>query len=146
MEWPTHWEAIMYLSKGACSHQHCSSYLGPCMDRSPGVLSCGQHGSGDDPAEGICKDLLTHFLSCLFFYAAFYRFSLVAIHISGNLNVAADTLSHYHLHVFSCLCTQVPLAVRALLVHWMPDWGLQEWTTLFSHSLIRHRHPNSCHI
>ena len=71
--------------------------------------------------------LLKHFLHCLFFYAAYYKFHFSAAYIAGTSNAAADTLSPNNLTAFSLLVpqvsqTEVPSVIQDLLVLEMPDW------------------------
>ena len=53
--------------------------------------------------------LLSHFLRCLFFHAAYYKFQFSAVHIPGASNTAAEALSRNNLTAFSLLVPQVPL-------------------------------------
>lgn len=89
--------------------------------------------------------LLAHTLRCLFFICARYRFTLVAMHIPGKKNVAADAISRNNLPLFY---SQVPeaagsptpipsLAVLALACSQV-DWLSKDWTSLFSSILSRH--------
>ena len=93
--------------------------------------------------KGTAKDhLLIHFLHCLFFYAAYYKFHYSAAHIPGTFNTAADALSHNDLTHFLLLAPQVPrvevpTVVQDILILEMPDWISPRWTSLFSHSLHR---------
>ena len=71
--------------------------------------------------------LLNHFLCCLFFYAAYYKFHFSAVHIPGTLNTVADALSHKDLTRFSLLAPQVPhvevpIVVQDLLILEIPNW------------------------
>ena len=86
--------------------------------------------------------LLMHLLRCLVFYAAVYHFDFMAEHLPGTHNIAADALSRNNLVLFSSLfpqIVQVPISqpVRDLLVEAKPNWGSQEWTSLFKSSWIR---------
>ena len=90
--------------------------------------------------------LLNHFLHCLFFYAAYYKFHFSAAHIPGTSNTATNTLSCNDLTAFSSLVPQVshvdvPAVVWDLLVLEMPDWISPQWTNLFAHSLHRESPP-----
>lgn len=85
--------------------------------------------------------LLMHLLRCLVFYAAFYRFQFVAEHVPGVLNTAADAISRNNTSLFLSLAPPqiphitIPQSVLELLVIGRPNWGSNEWTRLFVHSL-----------
>ena len=50
---------------------------------------------------GRSKDyLVMHLMRCLFFFMAWHDYTLVATHVEGKLNIAADALSWNHLSVF----------------------------------------------
>ena len=84
--------------------------------------------------------LLMHFLRCLSFYAAYFRFQFCATHVPGVQNSAADALSRNNMLLFNSLVPQgrqflIPSAILDLLVHNRPDWGSQAWTSLLRRSL-----------
>ena len=81
-----------------------------------------------------------HFLRCLPFYAANYRFTFEAAHIPGTQNVAADAISRNNIPLFLSLQPQapqvmIPQSVMELLITRQPDWGSHTWTHLFNASL-----------
>ena len=83
-----------------------------------------------------------HLLRCLFFYCAFYRFSVSCVHVPGALNTVADALSRDNFDVVHSFLPQaslehVPAAIVELLVTTRPDWGSPAWTDLFTRSLAR---------
>ena len=59
-------------------------------------------------------------LRCLFFYCAFYRFSVSCVYVV-----------HCFLPQASLEC--IPAAIVELLVTTRPDWGSPAWTDLFTH-------------
>lgn len=86
--------------------------------------------------------LLMHLLRCLVFYAAYFGFQFIAKHIPGVLNTAADAISRNNISLFLSVCPQVPRVIIPqpvvdLLVVRRPNWGSEDWTRLFKHSLIR---------
>ena len=86
--------------------------------------------------------MLMHLLRCLVFYAAYFRFDFVALHVPGSHNTAADALSRNNLSLFFSLIPQIPLVsipspLLDLLVLKQPNWGSSDWTKLFSRSLTR---------
>ena len=82
---------------------------------------------------------LMHLLRWLSFYAAYYRFTFEAAHISGTQNVAADAISCNNIPLFLSLQSQAPQVMIAqpvmeLLTTRQPDWGSHTWTHLFKAS------------
>ena len=64
----------------------------------------------------------------------------LAEHVPGNANIIADALSRNNLPLFFSLAPQVPQtqvspALIELLVTTRPDWGSQDWTSLFLRTL-----------
>ena len=97
-------------------------------------------------SSGAAKDpLLMHLLRCLHFFLARFDISLVAKHIAGVHNTAADALSRDKLvSFFQCvpqanqLPTPVPLPLMEMLLHCRPDWLSTAWRTMFLTTLDRH--------
>ena len=82
------------------------------------------------------NEIALHLLRCFYFYTAFFQFEYSAEHMPGMLNTAADALSRNNLALFSSLIPQasqsgVPPPIQDLLVNQRPDWGSQNWITLF---------------
>ena len=80
--------------------------------------------------------LLMHFLLCLSFYAAYFRFQFCATQVPGIQNAAADALSRNNMLRLNSAVPQgqqflIPSAILDLLVHSRPD----SWTSLFRRSL-----------
>ena len=98
------------------------------------VVSVIQRRSAKDP-------LLLHLLWCLYFYAVYYQFSYCACHVPGVDNVASDALSCNNMSLFSSL---IPQGTQTLLSQGVldffilhpPNWGSQDWITLFRASLL----------
>ena len=66
-----------------------------------------------------------HLLRCLVFFAAVYHFDLVAEHLPGTHNLAADALSRNDLTLFSSLVPQIPQMVIPQPVQNLPASGHQ---------------------
>ena len=86
-------------------------------------------------------NLLCMLLRCLYFYAAYYRFTFTAQHIPGVDNVAADALSRNKLSLFRSLFPQVPRYaipgnIAQLLLSQVPDWSSASWMSQFRGSLV----------
>ena len=83
-----------------------------------------------------------HLLHCLFFYCAFYRFSVSCMHVYGAFNMVADVLSRDNFEVVHSFLPQaslecIPTSIVELLVTTRPDWGFPAWTDLFTYLLAR---------
>ena len=80
--------------------------------------------------------LLLHLFCCLYFYAAHFQFTYSAHPKPGVTNVAADSPSRSNMTLFTSL---VPRATRTyvsqelieLLIFQQPNWGSQDWISLF---------------
>ena len=94
---------------------------------------------------GSARDLLLmHLLRCLHFFLAHYDIRLIARHIAGVNNTAADALSRDNLPVFFQCQPQanpspspLPATLMQLLVHQRPDWLSPAWRTMFLDILHR---------
>ena len=86
-----------------------------------------------------CKDGdMLYLLRSLFFLEAKFQFSLVAAHISWNLNTLADALSWNNLPFFLQLSskevsgsTSLPSPLLELLAIQRPDWTSAAWREKF---------------
>ena len=82
---------------------------------------------------------MMHLLRCLFFFEAFYKFSLTCVHIPGKSNELADDLSRDRFHSFyskvpgvSTDPTPVSQTLIDVLVDPRIDWLSQTWMQLFT--------------
>ena len=143
LQWPESWISVNIAAKelvpvvvaaaiwGPLWYQKCVQFRSDNM----AVVEVLRSGSTRDP-------LLMHLIRCLVFYAVVYHFDFVTEHIPGVHNVAADSISRNNLALFFSLAPQIPLVsipkpVRDLLVDVRPDWGSQQWITLFMSSLTK---------
>ena len=87
------------------------------------------------------EPLLCSLLQCLYFYFAYYQFTLTTAHIPGVKNVATDALSRNNLPLFHSLFPQVPRhtiphnLIELYLLR-IPDWNSDNWMTQFKNSLL----------
>ena len=143
LEWPDSWNTCHIAAKEMVPIVIAASLWGPQWHRrcvrfrsdNMAVVDVLRSRTSRDP-------LLMHLLRCLVFYAAVYHFDFMAEHLPGTHNIAADALSRNNLVLFSSLFPQIvqvpiPQPVRDLLVEAKPNWGSQEWTSLFKSSWIR---------
>ena len=94
---------------------------------------------------GRCKDVkVMHLMRSLFFFLAHYNLQVVAQHIPGAENGAADALSRnnqasFHLQVPSANKepSAIPRELEEMLVTSQPDWTSQSWTNSLKSFLAR---------
>ena len=82
---------------------------------------------------------MAHMLRCLAFLQAYFQCQLIAQHIPGIHNSAADAISRNNISHFFSLCTQasltpdlIPSDLLQLLLLEKPDWCSHRWTALWS--------------
>ena len=87
-------------------------------------------------------ELAMHLMRTLFFYTAVYQLMMVAEHVAGRDNEAADAISRDRVPLFRALIPQaspevslVPVDLINLLVANRPDWTSSEWKALFNSTL-----------
>ena len=89
---------------------------------------------------GTCRiPLAMHLMRTLFFFTAHFQISLVAEHIPGHHNEAADAISRNNLTLFyqqvpgaEQLPTPIPQELWEILVTHKPDWTSINWRAQFS--------------
>lgn len=86
--------------------------------------------------------ILTHLISCLFFFEARFQFDYSALHIAGSANAAADALSRNSVSTFVSLYpqaptspTMLPTSLQELLLDHELTWTSQRWAVLFRNTL-----------
>ena len=92
---------------------------------------------------GWCQDRhLMHLMRCLFFYAAHFRFCMLARHIAGAANSKADALSRGKLSLFFSTFPQacptpspIPQPLLELALDTSQDWTSPHWRETFCSSL-----------
>ena len=102
------------------------------------VVHCLTTGSARHP-------LLMHFLHWLHFATATHQIGIVARHVPGFKNTAADTLSRNLMRTFlnttpqaQTQATQIPVPLLDMLLHQRPDWTSPDWMRMFLSSWDRH--------
>ena len=85
-----------------------------------------------------------HMIRCLFFIWAYWDFQLLAEHILGEDNKAADTISHNNFPLFfqvspdaSPQATPIPQVLLIWLVEQQPDRTSTTWVKLFKNCLMQ---------
>ena len=102
------------------------------------VVYCLTTGSARDP-------LLMHLLCCLYYITASYQIDIVARHVPGVLNTAADALSRNSMTTLFNVtpqaraeATQIPDTLLDILFHQRPDWTSLNWRKMFLTSWDKH--------
>ena len=139
LKWPASWshchiaakEMVPVVVSIAIWGAHWSSTSVLICSDNMAVVSAINLGSAKDP-------LLMHLLRCLHFFLAHCDIKLVARHIAGICNTAADALSRNKLDIFfqcspqaSRVQTQVPGSLQDMLLHHRPDWLCPSWRRMF---------------
>ena len=154
VQWPESWARYHIASKEMVPVVIAVALWGAAW-QSSSVLVCSDNiavvcaissGAAKDP-------LLMHLLRCLHYFLAQFDVSLVAKHIAGVHNTAADALSRNKLvSFFQCvpqanqLPTPVPLPLMEMLLHRRPDWLSTAWGTMFLTTLDRHLAPSTMQV
>ena len=106
-----------------------------CRTDNAAVLSIVNSGKSKD-------ELAMHLVRCLSFFTAHFQLVVVAEHIPGVENGAADALSrdrlsHFRLQVPSAAAeaTVIPPELLDMLVQSCPDWTSQRWSDQFRGTL-----------
>ena len=109
LQWPPSWSAVDIAVKQLVPLVLAAVLWGPTWAGcqvlfhvdNMAVVSVVQRLHARDP-------LLSHFLRCLFLYAAMFQFKFSATHIPGVNNTAADALSRGNFSLFHSIFPQVP--------------------------------------
>ena len=148
-QWPESWQGCHIAAKEMVPIVFAAAIWGPswsgqrirCKSDNSAVVTVVNTGSARDP-------LLMHMLHCLFVYAAYYKFSVLASHLPGKQNIGADALSRNNLDLFFSNCPQashllspIPPPLVTLVVTHQQDWTSKLWQQLFT-STLKMASPN----
>lgn len=152
LQWPPSWSAVDIAVKQLVPLVLAAVLWGPTWAGcqvlfhvdNMAVVSVVQHLHARDP-------LLSHFLRCLFLYAAMFQFKFSATHIPGINNTAADALSRGNFSLFHSIFPQVPQQTIPHILHSLfllqsPDWNCSNWMSLFRRSLRLVLPLHSCSV
>ena len=146
LEWPASWQDTNIAAKELVPIVIAAALWGDKWRRSCVCFKCDNMAVVEILRSRTARDpLLMHLLRCVVFYAAVFGFQLIANHVPGVMNTAADAISRNNTDLFLTLVPQIPQViipkpVLDLLVTKRPNWGSQEWTSLFVSSLTRASH------
>ena len=146
LEWPASWQDTNIAVKELVPIVIAAALWGDKWRRSCVCFKCDNVAVVEILRSRTARDpLLMHLLRCVVFYAAVFGFQLIANHVPGVMNTAADAISRDNTDLFLSLVPQIPQVtipkpVLDLLVTKRPNWGSQEWTSLFVSSLTRASH------
>ncbi len=141
LQWPTHWSLIIIAVKELLPVVVAASLWGRSWEGRHVCFHSDNMAVVSILNKRTAKEhLLNHYLRCIFFYAAFYKFHYSATHIPGTDNIAADALSRNNLPLFSLSVPQIPQfrvppVTLDLVFQGMPDWSSAQWTDMFVRSL-----------
>ena len=143
LPWQGRWEGVHITIKellpivlaGAIWRRQWSGLRIQCLCDNAAVVAIVNSGSSKHP-------LVMHLMRSLFFIAAHFKFTLVASHIPGKANQAADALSRDNCPSFLSLVPQanahptpIPPELLQLLLLRKPDWTSNSWRQMFSSTI-----------
>ena len=142
LQWPESWATVSIAPKELVPIVVAVTLWGPywagqricCLCDNAAVVAAVNKGAAKDPA-------LSHLLRVLALVAATLNLYVVARHLPGVENTAADALSRNKLQLFfsitpqaSAIPTIVPPELRELVFSKDPHWDSQNWMALLSTS------------
>ena len=120
-------ELIPIIVAAAIWGKHWKGYSVQCQSDNQTVVAVLTTRTSKEPH-------LMHLLRCLFFFEAYWDFSLYGSYLPGYQNDLADDLSRNHLSSFlskvpemNAVPTPIPSALKDLLLHSKPDWLSSNW-------------------
>ena len=140
--------------KRASPNSACSGHVGPTVAKQQNLCPVRQHGSGEccQQKKSARDPALSRLLRLLFLPCAIYDITLVARHLPGLQNTAADALSRNNLPLFrsshpqaSPIPTIIPSALQHLLFNPHISANSQTWTSLLSNTLQAASHSLLVH-
>lgn len=139
LQWPQSWSMVHIAAKELVPIVMAVAMWGAEWQASTVLIRSDNDAVVSSLSSGSAKDAtLMHLLRCLHFYLAQFDIRVVARHIAGAVNTAADALSRDNRAVFFQLTPQakkhpshVPPALQELLLLQSPDWLSPTWRKLF---------------
>lgn len=139
LQWPASWFQFHIAAKGMVPVVVALAMWGARWTSSSVMIRSGNMAVVSAINSGSAKDpLLMHLSRCLHFFLAHFDIRLVACHIAGVCNTAADTLSRNNLNTFfqcypqaNLTRAQVPPSLQDMLLLHRPDWLSPSWRRMF---------------
>jgi hypothetical protein len=146
IQWPQSWARLHIAAKELVPNVIAIAMWGAQWQATTVLIRSDTKAVVASLSSGTAKDaLLMHLLRCLHFYLAHFDIRVIARHVAGVENTAADALSRNNLDVFFQHQPQanqhpatVPLALQELLLLKSPDWLSPAWRELFLATLPNH--------
>ena len=143
VQWPDSWESVNIAVKELVPIVIAVAVWGEQWAESTVIANTDNMSVVHVLTSGTAKDSrLMHLLRCLHFFVFFvakYQISIVAKHVPGVLNCAADALSRDNISAFLRSTPQavkeptpVPPQVINMLINHCPDWTSASWRTMFA--------------
>ena len=130
LAWSKEWARRDIMAKELVPIVLSCAMWGPLLSGSKVQFKCDNSGVVDSINKGSSKEpLVMHLLRCLWFFSAYFGFTIVACHIPGVLNTAADQLSRnrsaeflkLNAHV-SIIPEVIPMSLLKLISPQKLDW------------------------
>ena len=141
--WTAEWSKIGIMTKELLPIVISCAVWGPKLYQKSIELQCDNTGAVSAINKGSSKDKTAmHLLRCLWFFAALFQIRIIATHIPGIANTAADMLSRNLLPQFqeaypqaSQFPSYVPIPLLTLLSPRQLDWTSPGFLLLFQETL-----------
>ena len=122
---------------------------GPLLSGSSVEFKCDNSSVVDSITKGSLKELMVlHLLHCLWFFSAHFDIKILACHIPGILNTAADQLSRNRSLEFlkqnphiSSIPTSIPSSLLKLISPQRRDWTSPSFMRHFKRTINRLQEP-----
>ena len=144
-QWSCDWASIGIMAKELTPIILSCAAWGNTLRRQRVLFQCDNKSMVASFQKGSCRDQqVMHLLRTLTFFTAYYDIELIAEHIPGVANTAADHLSRNNMLLFSCLHPQAqplptPLPSPLLVMLTLPweDWTATSFRSQFSNILSK---------
>jgi len=153
LQWSAEWTRIDIMAKELVPIVLSCAIWGPLLTRKSLEFKCDNSSLVAAINKGSSKEpMVMHLLRCLWFFSAFFEINILASHIPGVLNTAADMLSRNRAAQFlcshpsaSCKPMQVPTPLLKIISPKRLDWTSRAFLRHFNRtiSIIRAHSPHS---
>ena len=140
LPWSTKWSSINIMAKELVPIIISCAVWGPILQKTSAEFHCDNQGLVAAINKGSSKNtIVMHLLRCLWYFTAVLDINIMATHISGKSNNAADMLSRNQAAKFLETHPDIPAFPSPLLpsiLHLVPLQKL-DWTSPTFHRLFR---------
>ena len=143
-QWSSEWTDEGIMAKELVPIVLAVTVWGPYLKKNAVLLQCDNLSLVTAINKGACKDILVmHLLRCMWFFVAHFDISIMAKHLPGKDNTAADKLSRNNTDQMflsqaglSSLPTPLPPAIHRIISPKGPDWLSPHFQKLIKETLV----------